>query len=380
MLISYKYRIYPTGAQVKFLSSQLREACDLYNCALQERIGAWKTCRKSINYYDQANQLKEMRAEGLVGLQNFSCCQDVLRRIDKAFKAFFRRAQAGNKPGFPRFRSSARYDSITFPSYGDGCRLLDNKKIRIQGAGLIKIKLHRSVHGAIKTVSIKRDIDKWYVILSAENNPDPLPFLDTEIGIDVGLDAFATLSDSSEIENPRYLNNEQARLRRSQRKLARSKRGSNRRRKTVMRVAKRHKSVANQRSNFHHSISRWLVNSYGRIAVEDLNISGLTRGILARSVNDVGWSSFFEKLAYKAAWAGRLLLKVDPYGTSQTCLCGGRVPKTLSDRWHNCQACGLSAPRDVVSAQVILSRARSEPSWLNVGVVVPSVPREAICV
>src|SRR6266540_5278384 len=123
MRFTYRYRLYPTKAQSEFLNGQLREAADLYNCALEERRDAWKICRKSIHYYDQANQLKAMRAEGLIGLANFSCCQDVLRRVDKTFKAFFARVKAGQKAGYPRFKSPRRFDSYTFPSYGDGCRL-----------------------------------------------------------------------------------------------------------------------------------------------------------------------------------------------------------------------------------------------------------------
>ena len=126
MRFAYKYRLYPNQAQGQFLENQLHEACELYNAALQERRDAWKVCRKSINYYDQAKQLKPMREEGLLGLANFSCCQDVLRRLDKTFQAFFARVRRGEKPGFPRFRSFRRYDSITFPSYGDGCRLLED--------------------------------------------------------------------------------------------------------------------------------------------------------------------------------------------------------------------------------------------------------------
>ena len=107
-----------------------------------------------------------MREEGLLGLANFSCCQDVLRRLDKTFQAFFARVRRGEKPGFPRFRSFRRYDSITFPSYGDGCRLLDDDKLSIQGAGVIKVELHRPVEGEIKTVTIKRDVNHWYVCFS----------------------------------------------------------------------------------------------------------------------------------------------------------------------------------------------------------------------
>lgn len=162
--VSFKYRLYPTKPQADFLTGELREACSLYNAAKQERDDAWKTCRKSINYYDQANQLKAMRADGCLTLANFSCCQDVLRRVDKTYKAFYARLKRAEKPGFPRYRSSRRYDSIAFPSYGDGCRLLDSGKLRIQGAGHIKVKLHRPVEGVIKTVTLKREAGRWYAI------------------------------------------------------------------------------------------------------------------------------------------------------------------------------------------------------------------------
>ena len=300
MRFAYKYRLYPNKAQVRFLENQLHEACDLYNAALQERRDAWKVCRKSINYYDQANQLKPMREEGLLGLANFSCCQDVLRRLDKTFQAFFARVRRGEKPGFPRFRSFRRYDSITFPSYGDGCRLLDDGKLRIQGAGLIKVKLHRPVEGEIKTVTIKRDVDHWYVCFSVQRDTVALPESSEEIGLDVGLDSFVALSNGREIDNPRHLKRGLAHLGRAQRRLSRRQRGSRRCRKAAALVAKAHRKIRNQRAAFHHHLSRWLVEHYGFIAVEDLNIQGLSRGILAGPVHDAGWNSFFAKLSYKA--------------------------------------------------------------------------------
>jgi putative transposase len=373
MRFAFKYRIYPTKAQAAFLDNELREACSLYNAAKQERDDAWKTCRKSINYYDQANQLKAMRADGCLTLTNFSCCQDVLRRVDKTYKAFFARVKRGEKPGFPRYRSSRRYDSITFPSYGDGCRLLDNGKLRIQGAGHIKVKMHRPVEGEIKTVTIKREAARWFVCFSVERNGQPLPASNRATGIDVGLNSFAVLADGTEIPNPRHYRNAEARLRRCQRKVARRKKGGNRRRKAVRLLQRAHVHLRNQRANFHHDLSRWLVDHFGVIAVEDLNVKGLSAGMLAKSVHDAGWSQFIAMLSYKAECAGRELVKVDPRGTSQTCTCGASVPKTLADRWHDCPACGLSAGRDHVSAQVILSRAGTRPSGANVEVVVSCV-------
>ena len=363
---AFKYRLYPSEEQHEALTGQLREACSLYNAAKQERDDAWKTCRIAINYYDQANQLKELRSLGLTGLANYSCCQDVLRRVDKTYKAFFARVKRGEQPGFPRYKSARRYDSITVPSYGDGCKLLDNGRLRIQGAGEIKVKLHRSIEGKIKTVAIKREADRWFVVFSVECDAQPLPLSTDAVGIDVGLDSFATLSDGSEIDNPRYYRKAETGLRRYQRMVARRKKGSNRRRKAVRFLQRAHIHVRNQRADFLHNVSRGLVNKYGAIAVEDLNVKGLAGGMLAKSVHDAGWSMFLFLLLYKAASAGRQVIKVDPRGTSQTCLCGAHVSKTLADRWHKCPACGLSAARDHVSAQVILQRAGTRPSGANV--------------
>ena len=373
MRLTFKYRLIPTKAQAVFLSGELRDACSLYNAALEERIGAWKTCHKSINYYDQANQLKAMRADGCLTLANFSCCQDVLRRVNKTFSAFFARCKRGDKPGFPRYRSARRYDSITFPAYGDGCRLLPNGKLRVQGAGHIKVNLHRPLEGVVKTVTIKREAGRWFACFSVECNTHPLPESDRATGIDVGLNSFAVLADGTEIQNPRHYRNAEARLRRCQRKVARRKKGGNRRRKAVRLLQRAHVHVGNQRRDFQHKESRKLVNAYGLIAVEDLNVKGLAGGMLAKSVHDAGWSMFVAMLLYKAASAGREVIQVDPRGTSQTCLCGQRVPKTLADRWHDCPACGLSASRDHVSARVILSRARCGLSGANVEDVVSCV-------
>ena len=348
-----KYRLYPTTAQTEALDAQLGEACRLYNAALQERRDAYQQGRLSLSYYDQASQLKAIRDEGACGLANFSASQDVLRRVDKTFQAFFRRVKAGQKAGYPRFKARQRFDSYTFPSYGDGCKLTDAQLYR-QGIGHLKVKLHRPVDGAIKTVTVKREAGKWYVCFSVKYDTPPLPEADPAVGLDVGLLVFATLSDGRMIDNPPDSRKAQASLRLAQRRVARRTRGSHGRKKAVVLLQKAHAHVQNQRADFHHKTARALVDAYGVIAVEDLNMKGLASGMLAQSVNDAGWSAFLNKLAYKAAEAGRKLVHVDPRGTSQTCLCGAPVPKTLSQRWHQCEACGLSAARDHVSAQLIL--------------------------
>ncbi|MCW5968713.1 MAG: transposase [Blastocatellales bacterium] len=183
---AYRYRLYPTKQQAEFLDGQLAEACRLYNAAVQERRDAYGISGRSLNYYDQANQLKEIRAAGDLRLENFSCCQDVLRRWTKPSRRSSRRVNQGVKAGFPRFKPRARFDSITFPSYGDGCRLLDNGKLRIQGAGHIKVKLHRPVTGTIKTVTLKREAGKWYVCFSVECQAELLAPCAETVGLDVG--------------------------------------------------------------------------------------------------------------------------------------------------------------------------------------------------
>jgi putative transposase len=356
VLKAFRYRLYPTRKQAEALDAQLGEAARLYNAALQERRDAYRQARVSLNYYDQANQLKAIRADGALGLANFSACQDVLRRVEKTFKAFFRRVKAGDRPGYPRFKPRSRFDSYTFPRYGDGCKVRDNGKLYCQGIGELKVKWHRPLQGTIKTVTLKQEAGRWFVCFSVACAPVPLPESQASVGLDVGLEAFATLSDGTRIENPRYFKTAQVKLRRAQRKVARRKKGSHRRRKAVRLLQRVHLHIGNQRRDFHHQVARQLVNRYGFIFVEDLNIKGLASGMLAKSVHDVGWGMFLLILLAKAAEAVRVGRKVYAPGTSQECPCGAKVPKTLADRWHFCSTCGLSIPRDHASALCIKLR------------------------
>jgi putative transposase len=259
----------------------------------------------------------------------------------------------GEKAGFPRFRTSRRFDSLTYPQLGFA---VEGRHLNLSKVGAVKIKLHRPIDGTIKTLTIKRESGKWYACFSVEVEPAPLPASVESIGIDVGLTHFATLSDGTQIANPRHARRSEAQMRRAQRRMARRRRGSAGRREAVRLLQVAQARVRHQRADFQHKLSRRLIDRYGFIAVEDLNIKGLTSGMLAKSVHDASWSSFIEKLAYKAESAGRVLVKVDPRGTSQHCTCGAHVPKTLSQRWHQCVECGLSAARDHVSAQLILWR------------------------
>jgi putative transposase len=276
--------------------------------------------------------------------------------VDKAFSAFFRRCKSGGKAGYPRFKSYGRYDSMTCPD--DNKYVTKCGRLKWHGVGEIDMKLHRPIEGRIKTCTVKREGSKWYVVFSCDNvEPKVLPPCDTSVGIDVGITDFATLSDDTTIANPRFGRKSQKQISTAQRSVARKKKGSNRRRKAVTRLKDAHARLSNRRRDFHHKTARKIVNEFGRIAVEKLNIRNMVKNRhLARSISDAGWSQFIEILHAKAEEAGRGFVAVNPNGTSQTCVCGESVPKTLSDRWHEC-VCGESCGRDVMSARVILQRA-----------------------
>jgi putative transposase len=345
---TFQYRLYPNRQQRERLQTTLEVCRELYNASLQERRDGYKTCRAKLNYYTQANQLPDIKVlrPDLAALHS-QVLQDVLKRIDKAFQAFFRRVQQGQKPGFPRFRGRHRYDSFTYPQAGFDL----GPKLQLSKIGNVKIKLHRELQGEVKTLTSKRQNGNGYACFSCVVEPEPLPVLDNSTGIDVGLESFATLSNGQKIPNPRWYRVAQKRLRRAQRKVARrTNQTSNRRRKAVAILAQVHRDIFNKRNDFQHQESLKIIQQYQTIFVEDLNVKGLSRGILAKSVHDASWASFLDKISYKAENAGRKFIQVDPRGTSQRCPCGATHRKKLSDREHDCAACGLVTSRDQASA------------------------------
>lgn len=371
---SFIYRLYPNKEQTDKLSNLLDIGRNIYNSALAERKYAYRAQHKSLNYYDQASEIKELRqVMPEVAQLNFSATQDMLRRLDKTFKAFY-----SGKIGFPRFKGKRRFSSITFPTYGDGIKI-KNDRLYINNVGLIKIRMHRLLDGEINTVAIKRDCDKWYAVFSNTIDIQPLPYSSKELGIDVGIESFAVTSDNEFIENPNFLKHSLKDLRKAQRSVSRKKRGSKNRHKAVKLLAKQHLKVRNQRKDFVHKEARKIVNENGFIAVEDLQIKNMVKNHhLARSISDAGWGIFLNVLAYKAEWAGRTFVKVNPNGTSQVCSnCGAKVPKDLSVRIHNCPYCGIVLHRDYNSALNVKSLGRSvwDITW-NGG---SCVSQEAVC-
>jgi putative transposase len=378
---AYLYRLYPTDEQAALLQQQLDVAREVYNACLLERREAYRMAGVTVNYYAQANQLKDIRGERPdIAAVNFSMLQAICRRAQRAYENFFRRLKAGQRPGFPRFKSYLRFNSVTFPSYGDGCKLKDNR-LYIQGVGPLKVKLHRPVGGIIKTVTLKRVGRRWYAVIVCEVAVVPLPATGRAVGIDLGLASFLMTDTGKPEEHPEPLRMAQARLRRAQRSLARKKRGSHRRTKQRRRVARLHEKIANVRRNFQHQTAHKLVQAFDVICHENLAIKNMVRNhSLARSINDAAWGQFIAILIAKAAGAGRLTVAVNPRDTSQTCICGEPVPKDLSERWHHCPRCGLSLPRDQVSAMLIKKsglRALAQNNGLGSSPQAPTWPAGA---
>ncbi|WP_310739223.1 transposase [Microbispora sp. H10830] len=317
-------------------------------------------------------------AEGQ-GRWSFSSQQATLRRLDKAFAAFFTRVREGRRPGFPRFKGRGWFDTVEWPKDGDGCRWDSQPErpaatyVRLQGIGHVWVHRHRQVQGRVKTISVTRVGSRWYVVLSCDDVlAEPLPRTGAAVGLDMGVASLATTSDGDHLDNPRHLASSAGRMAAAQRALTRKKRGSNRRRKAVARVAALHAKVRRQRLDYAHKQALTLVRGYDVIVHEDLRIVNMTRSAsgtieqpgrnvaaksgLNRSILDAGWGVFLRVLAHKAESAGREVIAVNPANTSRTCSRCGHCAKEnrLTQAQFRCQACGHEAHADVNAAKNIL--------------------------
>jgi putative transposase len=353
---TFKYKLMPTPTQERELGRILGLCCWLYNTALEQRITAWQRCRISLSRYQQAAELKDIR----VAFPEYAAIhshvlQAVLARLDKTYQAYFRQTKAGEKAGFPRYQARARWHSFTYIEYGDGATL-ENGFLVLSKIGRIAVRWSRPIQGTSKTVTISKEADGWYVCFSCADVPiQPLPLTRQQTGIDLGLEAFATLSDGARILSPGWYRKAERALKTAQRRVSRRKRGSNRRRKAVTLLAKAHQKVRRQRQDFHHKTALALVRANDSIYHEDLQTANMVRNHhLAKSISDAGWAAFLSIISYKAAWAGRRVVAVAPAFTSQICSgCGVVVHKGLSVRWHSCPDCGTSLHRDHNAAKNI---------------------------
>jgi len=387
MIRTFKYRLYPRESQYQKMNYLLDLSRNVYNAALEQRINIYEETGKGITYPTQCKYFGDLRRKDHDGLSilNCSCMQLVLRRLDKAYRAFFRRVKAGETVGFPRFKSAKRWRSFEFV-YGNGCKLRFDDSNRallyIQNVGEIKIKFHRQIpeNAKIKHVILKQNLNKWYALFSVEiPDEEIVVHAGSEIGIDVGLRSLLALSDGTLVENPRWLRSSLKELRIKQRRLSRRKRGSQNRRDAAYQVAKMHDHIANQRRDFWHKITRNLADTYALIAIEDLNLAFMTHNHhLALSASDAGLGLFRQLLEGKVEETGSQLIAVPPAYTSQRCSgCGEIVKKDLSIRVHSCPYCNLIIDRDVNAAINILNLARTEPSERNVSDCAVRVPRSS---
>jgi putative transposase len=353
---TFKYKLNPTPDQERQLEAVLWRCRTLYNTALEQRITIYHQRGVSLSHYAQEAELKDLRAAFPEYMAIHShILQDVLARLDKTYQAFFRRIREGHVPGYPRFQGRGRFNSFTYKEVGNGATF-DNGYLVLSKIGRVAVRWSRPLEGKPKTATISREADGWYVCISCAEIPlAALASTGQEMGIDLGLESFATLADGMMIHNPRCYRRAERRLKTAQRKVARRKKGSNRRRKAVTLLAKAHLTVKRQRADFHHKTALQLVRENDTIYHEDLRTANMLKNHhLAKSISDAGWAQFLSILNAKAAYAGRRVVAVPPAYTSQTCSgCGVLVAKGLSVRWHTCPDCGTSLHRDHNAAKNI---------------------------
>jgi len=383
---TYQFRLYPTHKQERTLEEWLVLCCEVYDAALDERKSAYRIAGVSLSYEDQCAELpgcKEVRPD--LALVPSQVLQDVVKRVDLAFAAFFQRVEEGKKPGFPRFKSRFRYHSLTFKQFGNSFEIhtqgqKNRGMLELAKLGQVKMVLHRPITGTPKTAIVKRTpTGKWFVNITVELSPkltqeSHMPPSEKEVGIDVGLKTFAYLSTAEEIANPRFFREDEARLARAQRQLSEAAKGSKEREKKRKIVARTHERIANRRKNFIEQEVCKLVARFGFIAVEALVVRNMVKNPrLAKSIADASWSQFFMRLLAKAEEAGRQVVKVNPSYTSQTCsACGRRQPMPLSVRVYECTQCGLVIHRDHNGSLNILANARQACG--RAGRVIPEAP------
>jgi putative transposase len=395
MKISYQYKIRPNKEQVKKIDKTLEMLRHQYNYLLAQRFDWYEQNRCPIdrcplicylpelkeqpNYYSQKASLVQLKINRPWYRSIHSqVLQEVPKKVELAFARCLKGDVNGKKSGRPRFKGKGQYKTFTYSQFKSqtlvraACRRQDsltlryhfvNNRITLSKIGDIKAIVHRLIPDGfdIKTVSLTRKADGYYVTLSLDDKTVPIikPDFNTDkiVGIDVGLIDFYVASDNTRIVAPKHFRKSERKLKSAQRRVSRRKKGSNRRKKAITKLAKQHKKVADTRKDFHFKTANNLLKKYDVIAVEKLNIKGLAKSRLAKSVNDAGWGQFLSILSNKAENAGLKVIAVNPNGTSQECSsCGQKVKKLLSQRMHNCPNCNISLCRDLNASLIIKAR------------------------
>jgi putative transposase len=312
---AFVYKLRPTKAQAAALERTLETCRHLYNHALAERKEAWAQEHRSVGFATQSAALPALKqANPYLPLVHSRVLQDVLHRVDRAFAAFFRRSRAGEKPGYPRFRGRGWYDSFCYPQFGPGRGVsLRDGRLVLSKIGSLRFCADRPLQGKPKTCSLIQRADGWYAAIVCEVEPEPLPSTGEAVGVDLGIECFATLSTGEQIANPKPYRRAERMLKKAQRHLSRRQKGTNRRRKAKVLLAKAHLKVKRVRLDFCHKVATGLVQRFDVLHVESLNIHGMLKNhSLAQSISDAGWGLFLTVLRAKAASAGRTVVEVNP--------------------------------------------------------------------
>ena len=357
MLLSYKYRLKPTPAQVSMLKEQLRLCRYIYNALLGYCFDERNAGRGTPTKFSLDCLLPTMKAQiPELGQVYSQVLQNIAKRVRSGFESYWNRRKAGLKAHLPRFRRANRYTSLTYPQFGFK---VEDGLLKLSKIGTVKLIQHRPLEGKVKTLTVKRTSSgKWYAVFSCEVETMPIQNRLPAVGVDLGLNNLVALSDGSLITAPRVYRKSEVRLGRAQRNLSKKKRGSRNREKARLRVATVSERIANQRRDYAYKTARYIVNRYERVCVEDLNIQNMIRNrCLSKSIGDAGWGLLRNALTYMAELSEGVIAFVDPRNTSQTCSgCGELVPKSLSERTHRCPYCGLVLDRDVNAARNILHK------------------------
>ena len=378
MRTSYQYKIKPTQEQVEKIARTLEMLRCQYNYLLAQRFDWHEQNRCPLdrcplicqipelkeqpNYYSQKASLTQLKVDRPWYKEIHSqVLQEVPKKVEITFERWLKGDSNGKKSGRPRFKGVGQYKTFTYPQFKR--HHFANNKITLSKIGEVKVIVHRPIPVGfdIKTVSVTKKADGYYVTLSLDDQTVPTikPDFNSDniVGIDVGLIDFYVASDGSRINAPKHLRKAERKLKSAQRRVDRRKKGSNRRKKAIKKLAIQHKKVADTRKDFHFKTARTLLDKYDIIAVEKLNIKGLVKTQLAKSINDAGWGQFIIILSNKAENAGLKVITVNPNGTSQECSnCGHKVKKRLSQRMHNCPVCHTSLCRDLNAAINIKAR------------------------
>jgi putative transposase len=385
---AYRFRIYPSKEQRRILERTLQTCCILYNNLLAERRDSYRKTGCSPGYYEQKRSLVLRKlGNSYVRQVHSQVLQDVALRLQRTFDNFFKKTKKGEKAGYPRFKGWNRYNSFTYPQYGNGVVLKDGR-LALSKIGSVRLFQHRPLppNAIVKTCMIRKDVDKWYACLTLiiEDNQPQLHEGKSQVGVDLGLSSLVTLSNGEKIEPPKFLRKSEKKLKREQRRLSRRKKGSQNQRKQVTKLAHIHRKIRLQRSDFNHKLSRTLVNRFDVIGFKNLRIPNMMKNHrLSKSIADAGWGQLRVFTSYKAEEAGKRVETVDSYGTTRDCSrCGFHVPKPPSVRVHECWNCGLILDRDWNAARNVLNRvgwgtAESTPTEIKPLLQQPIVVEQA---